>query len=394
MVENNQDCCEVEAEVYCDKNHSYGILSKLNEMRKSRSLIDIIPVVEGVEFPSHVAVLASCADYFLALCDSTLLPKDRKVNVTNVTAQTFQKLLDFMYTGVITITPENVEDLLRGSSMLLMDKMKRKCSQYIMSLVNANNCLGILSISDELSCNELYNKALKVTEKYFSDISEHPDFLQLPYHLVKHLVASDSTSVASEDLIYFAVVNWVMYKEERQKFFADLFLNIRLRFVNEKTFSSDLVHCPMIQASQECVERLIEAQNIRADLVKGTLNIPATNDDSSWLKPRLCMSDINVFIAVGGVHAVIYNAEMSSWIQLSPVVTRHCPGVGVLDNDIIIVGGSREWKRHCAGARYDPKRNQWLGMVSLNHKRSNLELVSLDGYLYAVGGYDGEVPLR
>ena len=395
MVEEGEGCNEVESEVYVDKNHNSGILTKLNEMRKNGTLVDLWPVVEGIEFPSHVAVLASCSDYFLALCDSNLVPKSRQVKLTDITAKTFQMLLDFMYTGIVTLSPENIEDLLRGSSMLLLDKVKKKCCQYIMGLLNANNCLGILSISDELSCEDLYNKALKYTQKHFSEVCLHPDFVQLPSHLVTYLTASDSTSVTNEDSIYYAVMRWVSYKEDRQKIFTDLFMNIRLRFVSENTFATEIVHCPFIQSSQACIERLIEAQSLRSDLAKGARRLSfAAASGNKWLEPRLCMSDVHVIVAVGGVHALLYNTEMSNWVQLSPIVTRHCPGMGVLDNDIVIVGGSREWKRHCAGIRYDPKRSQWLSMVSLNHKRSNLELVSLDGDLYAVGGYDGESPLR
>ena len=393
MVDCEEEKDKVDAEEYEDTNHNNEILSKLREMRGNGTLIDLWPVVEGVEFPSHIAVLASCSDYFLALCNSNLIPENRKVYISNISAQTFQGLLDFMYAGKITITAENAEDLLRGSSMLLLDKMKRKCSQYIMGLLNVNNCLGILSIADELSCEDLYNKSLKFTQKYFSDICMQADFQQLPFHLVDHLVASDSTSVTSEDSVYYAIMKWVSFRENRQNLFSNLFLNLRLRFVSEKTFVTEIEHCPLITSCQGCSERLKEAQRIRADLAKGARRL-SFNIDSNWLKPRLCMSNVNVIVAVGGVNALLYNAEVNDWTQLSPVITRHCPGMGVLDNDIIIVGGSREWKRQGGGVRYDPKRNQWLNMVSLNQKRSNLELISLDGYLYAIGGYDGETPLR
>lgn len=395
MIDNDAECQAVQSEEYFDTEHDHEILKNLCEMRRNGTLIDLRPVVDGIEFPCHIAVVSSSSDYFLALCNSNLIPLDRRVQLTNITASTYEKLLDFMYTGKITISPENVEDLLRGSSMLLLDKTKRKCSQYIMSLLNANNCLGIMSIADELSCEDLYNKALKVTQKYFSDVYLQPDFLQLPFHLVQQLAASDATSVSSEDSMYYAVMKWMLFKEDRKKFFPDLFLSLRLRFVSEKTFTTDFEQCPYINNSQACIERLQEAQDLRARLARGARQlITSSSADGGWMKPRSCMSDVNVIVAVGGVNALIYNAELNSWIQLSQVVTRHCPGIGVLDNDIIIVGGSREWKRQGAGARYDPKRNQWLHMVPLNHKRSNLELVSLDGFLYAIGGYDGDTPLR
>ena len=395
MADEKTKCEHVESEDYFDGNHRNEIVSRMSKMRENGTLVDIWPVVDNVEFPAHSVVLASCSDYFLALCNSNLIPGNRRVLITDLGASTFQQLLDFMYTGAITINPESVEDLLRGSAMLLLDKMKTKCCTYILSLLNAQNCLGILSIADELSCEDLFNKAMKFTQRCFSEVCQNPDFLQLPCHLVNTLIASDFTSVSNEDSVYSAVMKWISYKADREKFFSKLFLNIRLRFVSEKTFSTDISNNCLVLNDPACFDRLNDAKNLRCEIAQGrrTSSIPI-NCDTNWVKPRLCMSSIDALVAVGGVHALIYNAEVNDWFQLTPVITRHCPGLGVLDNDLVIVGGSREWKRLGGGVRYDPKRNQWLSIVSMNHKRSNLELSSLDGYLYAIGGYDGETPLR
>ena len=382
-------------EHYIDKNHDHEVLSKLQEMRKNGVLIDLYPVVDGVEFQAHSSVLASCSDYFLAMCDSHLISKDRRVHIKDINAATFEQLLDFMYTGSIKISPENVEDLLRGSSMLLLEKMKKKCSSYLLTLLNEFNCLGILSIADELSCEDLANKAFKYTQEKYSDVSQNPDFLQLPFHLVLKLISSDATAVATEDIIYFSIMNWVSFRKERWQCLPELFLNIRLRFVSGKVFVSDIVQNEMLMSHLDCQNRLREATTLRGDFPKSQRRLSFTfGPENEWLKPRLCMSDIKVVVAVGGVNALIHNSETNEWVQLSPVITRHCPGMGVLDNDLIIVGGSREWKRLGGGVRYDPKRNQWLNVVPMNQNRSNLQLATLDGYLYAIGGYNGETPLR
>eukprot|EP00794_Sanderia_malayensis_P005467 gene5467-6150_t len=381
---------------YEDEHHNHKIVGKMNQLRTSGTLVDIWPVVEGIEFPAHSIVLACSSDYFLALCESNLIPKDRRIHIhDDLSSYTFKELLDFMYTGKIQITLDNVENLLRGSSMLLLEKVKKKCSAYLHTCLNDCNCIGILSIADELSCDDLANRALKFTQQYFSDVWLNPEFEHLPFHLLFKLISSDATSVPSEDIMFAAILKWVSVSETRQSLFPKLFLSIRLRFVSEKVFELDMFENSLIIDNPECFQRLNEATNYRQE-IRDSNRRKSSQElvDTTWLRPRLCMSQVEVIVAVGGVHALLYNAEMNEWVQLSAVTTRHCPGMGVIDNDLVIIGGSREWKRLAAGVRYDPKRNEWLGMVALNHNRSNLEIAFLDGYLYAVGGYDGDSPLN
>lgn len=45
-------------------------------------------------------------------------------------------------------------------------------------------------------------------------------------------------------------------------------------------------------------------------------------------------------------------------------------------------------------SRYDPKENKWSKVASMNTRRLGVAVAVLGGYLYAVGGSDGQMPLN
>ena len=384
-------------DVFTDFTHKHEVFEKFNEMRARDLLVDLWLQVDGINIRAHRTVVAACSDYFMGMCDSKMIPEDGRVEVKDVDPAAFKELIEFMYTGTITITEENVEDLLRCSTMILLDKVQKRCCSFLQNLINEHNCLGIWRIGEELSCYDLANKALTFAQENFGDVCMNSDeFVLLPHEHVCALISSDTTAVPSEDSIYQAVSRWTLHDlRNRINFFPGLFRHVRLPFISEKVFSVDMAECELIKASAICMELVEEARNFRRSLWDPSNALTSSDTDMiPWLKPRQCMRELPVVVAVGGVMALFYNPETDAWLSFTPVTTRHCPGMGVLNNELYIVGGSREWKRLAGGVKYSPKEDLMEGLSKLNEHRSNLELVPFGDCLYAVGGYNGRTPLR
>lgn len=45
------------------------------------------------------------------------------------------------------------------------------------------------------------------------------------------------------------------------------------------------------------------------------------------------------------------------------------------------------------GLRYDPHVNKWTEVAPMTKRRAGVGVVALNGYLYAVGGFDDASPL-
>ena len=114
----------------------------------------------------------------------------------------------------------------------------------------------------------------------------------------------------------------------------------------------------------------------------------------SWCNPRKCIQCIPSLIAMGGPTLNLFNSELGKWCEITKCKPRHCPGVDVVGSLIYIVGGSLEWKRKQTGEYYNTETDQWVTIADMSTPRSNFGLVNLQGKLYAIGGYDGNFPLK
>ncbi|XP_069859988.1 zinc finger and BTB domain-containing protein 17 isoform X3 [Dipodomys merriami] len=104
--------------------HSQYVLEQLNQQRQLGLLCDCTFVVDGVDFKAHKAVLAACSEYF------KMLFVDQKdvvhLDISNAAAGLGQ-VLEFMYTAKLSLSPENVDDVLAVASFLQMQDIITAC---------------------------------------------------------------------------------------------------------------------------------------------------------------------------------------------------------------------------------------------------------------------------
>lgn len=94
------------------------------------------------------------------LLDNTKEKREGKVRFTDVEVSALKAIVDYVYTGAITITEDSVTSLLSTSNLLLIDAVKYNCEQFLKRRVNLTNCLNIRKIAGE------FNEGLYVCSAY------------------------------------------------------------------------------------------------------------------------------------------------------------------------------------------------------------------------------------
>ncbi|XP_063440466.1 actin-binding protein IPP-like [Mytilus trossulus] len=111
----------------------------------------------------------------------------------------------------------------------------------------------------------------------------------------------------------------------------------------------------------------------------------------------LCACDGKIYAFGGWVGSVlgdnveVYDQNIGSWITDSVIPhPKFACGVVEMDGMIYIVGGTETESSTemftCDG--FNPVTKEWTEPQNMNVRRSDLALVALDGYIYAVGGYN------
>ncbi|XP_056468367.1 zinc finger and BTB domain-containing protein 44 isoform X1 [Gadus chalcogrammus] len=130
-------------------SHSQEMLDKLNALRSEGHLCDVTIRVQDKLFLAHKVVLACCSDFFRTKLVGRSEEEDKFVlDLHHVTVSGFTPLLEYAYTSTLSISTENIIDVLAAASYMQMFAVASTCSEFMKSSIlwssgnNGNNNLG------------------------------------------------------------------------------------------------------------------------------------------------------------------------------------------------------------------------------------------------------------
>ena len=237
--------------MFIDKSHSQYLLKALSLLRQDEELCDIELRVGGTKVFAHKVVLAAVSDYFKAMFTGKMEESVlRTVHLHDIDDKSVALIVDFAYTGYISINQNNVESLLIASNMLGVSKIITACCNFLLKELHCTNCIGIFEFAERLSLKSLRETCLSFIEENFTDISHCDDFLTTDLHSLKQFLLSDNLRAQEKD-IFYALERWTIHdKQNRMTYFPVLFNHIRL-FHTSRRFLTKLVTNQLISHSSD-----------------------------------------------------------------------------------------------------------------------------------------------
>ncbi|KAH1018362.1 hypothetical protein HUJ05_006149 [Dendroctonus ponderosae] len=301
-------------------------------------------------------------------------------------------LLDYAYTGQLTITADNVNVLLPASSMLQLQEVREACWRFLLKQLHPTNCLGIRSFADTHSCKELHLKSHAYALQNFQQVVNTEEFLLLPFEQVQELISNSQLNISSEEDVFTGVLNWVKHNLlEREKYISQLMVHVRLPLVNREFLINKVDNERLLKDHSECRELLIEAMRYH---LSPEQRCCLSNTRTTDRKPK----GANPYIyAIGGsslfaIHTEceVYNPKTDLWHNIAPMQWRRSrTGVVGLRRLLYVVGGYDGATDLASAECYNPLTNTWSNVTPMGTKRSSLGVCTFDGLIYVCGGYDG-----
>eukprot|EP00794_Sanderia_malayensis_P015965 gene15965-17571_t len=376
------------------ERHPKNLLRTLDGLRQTGDLCDVILVVGTKKLNAHKVVLSACSPYFRAMFTNEMTEsRDKEVTMKDVDEKATEELIDFAYTGSIKIDEANVQTVLPAACLMQLTEIQEACCEFLKKQLDPTNCLGIRAFADTHSCSELLRVANIFSHHKFQDVMEGEEFLHLPLSQLTEILSSDELNIDSEEQVYNATMRWVRYDlTERKEKLSEALQHVRLPLVSARflvgVVSADL----LIKNNDSCRDLVDEAKNYlllpeQRLLMQG----PRT-------RPRQPAIRGEVLFAVGGwcsgdaINSVErFDPHKNEWHMVSSMNKRRCGvGVAVLNDLLYAVGGHDGSSYLNSVERYDPKTNQWSSEVSPTSTcRTSVGVAVLNGFMYAVGGQDG-----
>ncbi|XP_065570128.1 kelch-like protein diablo [Artemia franciscana] len=380
---------------FCHSENAGEVLEGLNSLRQEGKLCDVVLSVEEQTFPAHKCVLSSFSSYFRAMFNGDMAEsKQDVVRLNGIDGSSLSLLLQFAYTSEIMITLTNVQSLLTASNLLQVMSVRAACCHFLEKHIDATNCVGILCFAEQLGCQELQAKAEGYTLKHFVNVSQHEEFINLPADKLVEIISSDDLEVDKEEETFAAVLRWLHHDlSGRQDHLHKVLEHVRLPLCSPYFLHDCVASQAVIMQSPQC-RRLVEEAKLYHLL-------PDRRSELHCLRTKLRKNakTLQVIVAAGGEDDKVvlrtvdcYNPVTKSWSCLACLpyaISKH----GLVlsgSNHLYLCGG--EFPDGSASSllwRYDSATDSWHDLAQMSTPRSELGVAMLDGYLYAVGGWQG-----
>ncbi|XP_066015193.1 actin-binding protein IPP-like [Pocillopora verrucosa] len=424
------------------KEHSFKILNKLHLLRKENSMCDATLSVEGKKFPVHRNVLSASSAYFQVMFTSGMAESFADhVEIHGIQADIFDAILDFIYTGKVEVSEDNVQQLLPASKMLQIEDIEVICCDFLKHELDSSNCVGIYTFSDAHSCFNLSKSALDFIHRNFVEVSKQDEFLQLTKTSLLQMLESEELKIESEEQVFEAAMRWVVHDLSRgREALGNILEQIRLPLVSPKFLEQYLVTCQSAsikrmlagildgyrnyqslarsqqrvhtqprRASRKCFfiiggysrtvgGRWSDTSSLytveKFDSFSQTCDSFTTAQMSFARSGHAVTSIGGLIYAIGGENDSLiydtvecYDPVLNSWSVVAPLTApRVACGVCVVEDFIFVMGGWVGSEIAENIERYDPGLDQWVVVGKVETKRFHLGVAEMDGLIYVAGG--------
>jgi len=221
-------------ELIQDPHVTTSFLSLANHMRENHILTDISISCNGHMFAAHKIVLACSSDYFMTMFNGPLACQSNVLPIFGILPETMHEILDYIYTGKITLTIENIFDILDASCLLLLTYLKTRCAKFLRERIDFDNALQVFSYAKKFSLYDLVEYALDFIALSYDDLSKTDEFKQLVSDDLIDIISLEHLSIDSEDTILESTLRWLNFDiDERKNKYSRILNTVRLPYVSK-----------------------------------------------------------------------------------------------------------------------------------------------------------------
>ncbi|XP_068809101.1 actin-binding protein IPP isoform X3 [Struthio camelus] len=387
---------------FSSDRHARLLLAQINRLRGGQSFCDVRLEVGPEAFAVHRLVLAASSPYFAALFAGGMKESGRDVvRIAGVEADTFHTLLDFIYTGVVSIGEHNVQELIVAADMLQLTEVVELCCEFLKGQIDPFNCIGLFQFSEQIACHDLLEFTENYIHAHFLEVQSGEEFLALTKEQLIKILRSEDLSIEDEYQVFIAAMQWILKDlGKRKKHVVEVLEPVRFPLLPAQRLLKYIESVPDFSL-RVALQTLLKEY---CEVCKS----PKENKVSSFLqasKARPRRKARKYLYAVGGYTRLQggrwsdsralscverFDTFSHYWTTVSSLhQARSGLGVAVVGGMVYAIGGEKDSMIFDCTECYDPVTKQWTAVASMNHPRCGLGVCTCYGAIYALGGWVG-----
>ena len=395
------------------------LLQYANNNRNQGRFNDVTIQSNDTSIPANRMVLSCYCSFFdqIFVSETNNQVNDLIVDLPDVDGKSLELLIQYIYTGQICISNDNVFNMLSAAHHLELDEVKEFCFEFLESCITTDNCITILITAKLYKNFTLRDKVYKHISDNYETITHTPAFLNLEndelFFIVYHL---KTKFYVNDEVLCRSLLSWTKQDEETRKrhFHSRLikFVNVEhlshsfvRKLLNENLINEIPDFCSLVTTKIELTEN-IGSKILSIGGGKSVKVVYSLIDEINDVFPDLPV-DLNChfsikfknFVYCGGrsnnddmlkFFILDLNETDLQWKQMTEMYdNRSAVGSAVFKGNLVVCGGFDGNKWLSSTQLYDVDSNEWNEISSLKKARAGNQSVTSGGRLYTLGGYDG-----
>ncbi|ELT89474.1 hypothetical protein CAPTEDRAFT_99459, partial [Capitella teleta] len=192
--------------------------------------------------PCHKVVLMAASPFFETMFQSGLKEgAEQNIKLDFADSDIIKILVEFIYSGDIELSAENIKALVAGSEFLCCEHLKAHCEEYLVDTVGLSNCISFYQLSKVFNLKLLIKTAFDFILSKFKEFKGIADFDKLTEDELVEVVSCDRLNAENEDVVFEAVVHWVNADPDaREEVFPRIAPLIRFPFCSQTALTDNI----------------------------------------------------------------------------------------------------------------------------------------------------------
>ncbi len=359
----------------------------IGQIFQNEQFSDIMLMAEGQSIPCHRMVLAAASEYFHRMITASMEGEGENHNLLEIEGikfHTLQLIVSYLYTGFISLTVDNANDVIAASKLLKLESLYRTCEEHLMGITDVQNCITLYRIAKLHGVDGLRDKARKLMLERFSDIVAGDQFMAMIEQELTEYIQSDDLCLRNENEVFAAVVAWIGHDPEKRKLCMDsLIEHVRLPYCTEFYLKHVVSNEPLMK-TLVCSQVLVKSLS-----VAGSNHVHSTDCYHCSITPRSHYTKTNLQ-SIGGigekgiVRTCWYLCDDNRLKTEDLPEAVHLFSACVVNGGILVTGGNHSG---CVvKATWQWSNGSWQDMPDMNTARQRHASVCVGENLYVLGG--------
>lgn len=366
-----------------EQDYTTALKDGITWLHSDTDLNDIILVVEGEKFPCHRVVLSMFSHYFRTMFACSMKEKnEHEIVLHSVCAQTFKRILKFIYTG--TTDFDDLEDLFSVSLYLQVESLIRVCQKKLCAILDSDNVLNLWRLSklNIPQCQLLHEACTSWLKSSFAaNFGKSEEMLRLEKDELLCLISSEALFAPNEEVICKNIIAWCNSDStSRNKHLIELFEFVCLPLVKLK----------FLQTFIDSLSK--EQKKILNPYLSETINYienPARQCDytSHRTENRAASFSEKVLMTIVDDQIWFYSFQKQRWFKLSSNPVKFDLGFATCtygQSDLYISGGFNSYVCYKFNGR--STLCNWQKCPGMLDVRLNHSMIAIHHSIYVLGG--------